>query len=263
MEAEDAFSSDEAVEGLFATLEERAYNQERESDESVQHSMRIRTWQKNALSYVSRKSGSNVTEVAYAAYQEGITTLRETIDDDDVDALERMADLSFEIVGHKGDVRNEMDRAFGMIISEGIEDPNEEHGTVEYQTTFYFKDSAISMVKNDYEENAGFNPWIHRSIISIGFLASESLPDKAIDISEEVRENIREAYEDAIVDVEQMLRDFIVDNTFYWGREGMYESRLELIEEACGNMTTDAVDEVQDSVDYLRENAELIEDTEE
>jgi len=258
----DIFSSDEAVERFYESLEHRAFEQERETDECIQHDARIRTWQKQALSYVSRKSGSNMTEVGYAAYQEGITTINAMMEDNEVKELEKLSDLAFEIVGHKGGMREDVASSYNTILSDGIGDPNQEQGTLDERTTFYFKDSAYSMVKHDYESTAGFEPWVHRAVVTIGLLESDTLPHRPMQLSNDVKANFKEAYKKSRADVEEMLRDFVVDNLFYWEENGVYQGRLEMIKEAIEVMKTESKSDVQRAVDILDSNAEIIEDGE-
>lgn len=256
MSTEQVFSTDEAVERFYDSLEHRAFEQDRDSDECIQHSTRIRSWQKEVIDHVSRKSGSNMTEVGFAAYQEGITTVNSMMVDDEVEELEELSELAFNIVGHKGGKKGSVGDSYSTIISDGIEDPNQTHGKLEHNTTFYFKDSAYSMVKHDYENTAGFGTWVHRAIMTIGFLESESLPHEPIQLSNEVKKNFKEAYKSARADVEEMLRDFILNNMFYWEKNGIYQERLDMMYDAIDVMKTEFKDEVERVVSIVDDNAE-------
>lgn len=256
MDREPTFSSDSAFEGK---LEKRAFDQERVDEDEESHRMRIREWHKQFLEFVGSRSATNMTEVAYASYIQGRKILTEDLEDDEVENLEALADIGYRLSNFDGNEKYNDEETITLNATIEIDDPNESHGPLEHVETFKFRSSIVSDIKQSYEGRGGFGPWIHRALMTMGFITSENIEGKAEKRTIETTENVYEAYTQAVKNREENIREFVALNWHTWIEEGIYKGRLELIEDAVDIMETEERDEVETYLEIIKERAEVIE----
>jgi hypothetical protein len=142
MQDRNQFATDDAYQGGYSSLEERAYEEEIDNDEAVRTSIRLRDWQKVAVDRVKDYSGTNQVEVIFSAYMEGLSCVREVVERERIKELGKLRRKTSHLAAdfnHHGLEENDM---FEELVGDSIRDPMKMHGTVGDPLSAYFKFSA-------------------------------------------------------------------------------------------------------------------------
>jgi hypothetical protein len=254
------FDTDDAFEGGYGSLEERAYEEEIDSDEAVRTTIRLRGWQQAAIDRVKDYSGTNQVEVIYSAYMEGLSCVRDVVERERIKELGKLRRKTSHLASdfaHHGIDENEM---FSRLNGDDIPDPMKDNGTVGSPLSAYFKFSAKSEVKDTFEVDANFGPWIHRSLIALGLETSDNIGTIMMNRIAENKEAISGMYEKSRLKQEQLVKYIITENYSFWTLEGIKRGQMELIRNILPLMTTKHRHSCEQLVEGLEECAEVIEE---
>lgn len=253
------FATDDAFQGGYSSLEERAYEEEIDSDEAVRTSIRLRDWQEVAIDRVKDYSGTNQVEVIYSAYMEGLSNVREVVERERIKELGKLRRKASHLAtdfSHHGADENEM---FKQLSGDNIPDPMRDNGNVGEPISAYFKFSAKSEVKDTFEVDANFGPWIHRSLISLGLETSDNIGAIMQNRIDDNKKGISGMYEKSRIKQEELVKYIISENYSFWTIEGIKKGQMELIKEIVPLMTTKHRHSCEKLVEGLEDVAEVIE----
>lgn len=254
------FASDDAFSDGYENLEQRAYQEEIDTDEAVNTSIRLRDWQEVAVDRVKDYSGTNQVEVLYSAYMEGLSLVRDVVERQRIKELGEIRRKTSHLAtdfDHYGVNENDL---FNRLVGDDIPDPMRMHGNVGEPMNVYFKFSARSEVKDTFEVDANFGPWIHRSLIALGLESSDNIGGIMQNRIGETKQGISGMYDRSRIKQEELLKYIVTENFSFWTEHGIKKGQLELIDEVVPLMTTKHMGPCSTLVDSIKDNAEVIEE---
>jgi len=252
------FSSEDSVDDGFTSLEERVFNQEIDNDKCEYKAIRLRSWQTQALRLIKNDTGCNESDVTHALYIEGSEVLRDQVGYDAVKDHISLADNIRTFLSKSNNFGTDPTSYSDDMVSLQSGDPFRGMGKCITNTTAKLPDSYYSEIKDTYEVEAAFGPWIHRSVITMGFQSSVLLEGAIIEKSEDVSDMVLAEFRDTRNDLESIIVDAVVENKNYWLEEGLYKHQLDAMEEFISLMHTGREDMMRMLVDNLSEEAEIL-----
>ena len=252
------FSTEDSVDGGFASLEERVFNQEIDNDSCEYKAIRLRSWQQQALRQVKNDTGANETDVLHALYIEGSKILRDKVGYDRVKEHIELADMVRKFFGCSNNFFFEKNKYRDRMVTLTVSDPLRGMGVCVENTTAKLPDSVYSEVKDTYEVEAAFGPWIHRTVLSLGFQTSVVVDRADIQRSEDIGDVVLSEFRDARNSVESIIVDTLAENMDYWIEEGIYRQQLEVMKEFEDLMNTNRATMVDTMVSQIEEGAEVM-----
>jgi hypothetical protein len=253
------FDTDNAFDGEYKNLERRCFKESVDYEESTTSSIRLRDWQVLAINTVKNKSGSNQTQVLYSAYLEGLSVVRSVIDRERIKDLGEINELLVKLSTDYTNYQTEQDELYSNALGDEITDPLRHHGKCGDTFTFVCKDSAKSEIKDTFEADSKFGPWIHRSIISLGLDSSDTIGRTLVDNVYEVKRAVSGMYDKSRSQTEGSLKNIITNNYQYWLDNGMLREQLDDFRKSVGLMETHHKSVCEITLDEVEENAEVIE----
>lgn len=254
------FSTDYAYDGTYSTLEERCFNESIDYDTATRKSIRFRQWQEMAIDKVKNKSGTNRSQVVYSAYLMGLKQIRDVVEISRVHELAQIRELMRDIAGTYRHDNYEDEERFDMALSGEIKDPLKHHGKVQEPVSCILKDSAVSEVKDTFEIDAKFNPWIHRSMVSLGLLKSGTCGPTLMQKAKEASRAVDGKYDQSRQIEESKVKEYLSHNVSYWLINGIKQGQYEMLQDAVDMMTTGMEPYCRQMMGSIEEGCEIIED---
>jgi len=243
----------------FDSVELRAYNRELEEDETLFHTVRIRGWQKVALSTIKNKSGTNLSESAGASYMEGLQTIRDTLVDNDIDELIMFMEKASEAIMADDHDEGTLNESLSYILIDDIQDPFREHGRIEEPVNVKLRDSAYSEVCDTFDQDLNTGGWIHRAMVAIGIQQSSSCHKRLKKKASEVEEGTAEVIAQSRREIESGFQDYVISNMPFWRENGIRKEKADALLDAAESMNTHMGASVVSAIEELQEQGEVIE----
>ena len=252
------FSSDDSVGNGFTSLEERVFNQEIDNDECEYKAIRLRSWQQQALRQVKNDTGSNETDVSHALYTEGSIILRDHVGYERVKEHISLADTMRRFYGISNNFGKDVNKYRNEMVGLEANDPLRGMGRCVHKTTAKLPDSVFSEVKDTYEVEAAFGPWIHRAVLAMGFKKSTVLDGADTERAADTADVVLTEFKDSRDTLESLVVDTIVENMGFWTSEGIYEEQLEVMRELPDLMNTQRSGMVEGMLSQIEHDAEVL-----
>jgi len=253
------FDTDDAFTEGYDNLEQRCFEEDVDYDEATSTGIRLRDWQVLAINTVKNRSGSNQTQVLYSAYLEGLSVVRDVVERDRIKDLGEVNDMLVEVSTNYQNYSNEEDELYSNALRSDIGDPFRHHGNCDERFTFVCRNSAKSEVKDTFEADAKFEPWIHRSIISLGLDSSDSIGSTLKDKVQEVKRGVSGMYEKSRLRAEESLKYIITENHSFWKDNGIKQGQLQDLKDCVEMMETKHQEPCRFILRDVEQNAEIIE----
>jgi hypothetical protein len=254
------FSTEGAFDGTYSTLEERCFNEDVDYDEVTHTSVRFREWHDVAFDNVKEKSGTNRTRVIHSAYMMGLKHVRNVVEISRIHDLAEIRNTMRDVVSNYNHDDYEPDERFGMVLDGDIDDPLTHHGNVTDPTNCYLSHSAYSEVKETFEIDAKFGPWIHRTMVSMGILKSGTCGTGIMRHAKECARAVDGAYEKARRIEEEKVLEYLRHNVAHWATNGIYRGQYEKVANCVELMQTDMSSDCSALLDMIDNNAEVLDD---
>jgi len=253
------FDTGNAFDGTYKNLERRCFQESIDYEDSTSTSMRLRQWQVLAIDTVKDNSGTNQTQVLYSAYLEGLSVMRDVIDRGRIKELGEVNSILRKISTEYTNYSTEQQQLFSNAVGDKIGDPFVHHGAVSDPYHFVCKDSAKSEVKDTFEADAMFDPWIHRSVISLGLESSDTIGSTLQDKVQEVKRGLSGMYDKSRLRSEESLKYIVSSNYQYWLDNGIVKEQLDDLRKSISLMETEHKSVCDFILSDIEENAEAIE----
>lgn len=252
------FDTDDAFTEGYENLEQRCFQEDVDYEESTSTGIRLRDWQVLAINTVKNRSGSNQTQVLYSAYLEGLSVMRDVIERERIKDLGEVNDMLVEVSTDYENYCNSEEEMYSNALRDDIGDPFKHHGPCNENFTFVCRNSAKSEVKDTFEADAKFEPWIHRAIISLGLDSSDSIGQTLSNKVEEVKKGVSAMYEKSRLRAEESLKYIVTENHTYWKENGILQGQLEALKTCVGMMETRHKEPCRYILKDVEDNAEII-----
>lgn len=219
----DTLSSDEATEQgeqEYKSLEEYIFETQRDMDNEMGKSLRLRSWQELQLRYIKNRINTNAVEVMVRSYSMGLRELRSEYGeepDELSDILSKMVEVIHKDPRNRGAIDDISDDI--MNYSSDISEPS--GGQLSEPKRYRFRESEVSEVENTYIDDAFFGGWIHRYVATLGFLNSEFLQNDPEQRLSSFMASLSESFEQTRDEIESMAVDFLGVSITYWTTNGL------------------------------------------
>lgn len=259
MEGPNLFSSDDATEQGYDSLEDRVFKQQIDNDKVEYKPIWLRGWQTQALRFIKSETGSNETDVTYALYIEGSIAVRDEVGHGRVKDLVSLSDSIRLFFGSSKHFGGDKNRYRHDIVDNEASDPLRGMGEIVEQTTAKLPDSVYSEVKDTYEVEGMFGPWIHRAIIAMGFRESKVLGESDISDSKDVAKIVCSEFKSSRDTIESNILDVLLSEVKFWLDEGIYRKQISHLEDISSLMNTRRGEVFQRELEIIKDEAEVLE----
>lgn len=246
--SEDAYESGNTK---FRTLEEYMMRTDREGEDEVRSTYRMPVWQNEALKTLEDRMGTRISFVCNRAYNYGLTILRSNLRG----FVKETAALRNQFVDVAGNMRRGNDRfgeALGRLDDISIDIRHRfDYDTISSGVSAPLKASVYSEVRSEYVRQAFLGDWVHKYIIAIAMIESETIPTYITQKAKRVLDVLLDEAKKCRVEVEEVIYDFVNASMVSWMQEGIYERSYEGFVEIVGEMKTDRAEEVMGMLDML------------
>lgn len=253
------FSTEDAIDEGYENLEKRCYAEDIDHDNALSKTIVFRTWEKQGMSWVKSKSASNLTQVGYSAYFEGVSIIGDIIGREEIKSFEDLIEARLSMMGNYHHTEMDLYELSDMMEIETVSDPMKGTQACTEHIRVKFKDSAYSQIEDTYATDAEFGPWIHRAIVVIGLLNSDTIPDKFRSEAENVRDEFVNAYGEARSRYEEVFYQYIGKNYQFWVENGIHSDAYHMLVDAVNSMKGDMREPCECLMEGIKEDAERLE----
>lgn len=242
----------------FDTLEGMIKYTARDKDNEVPHTVRLEGWQLNEMDRIKSSLNTNRIEVCARAYVMGTDIMRENVGSD-VEDITSMTTIFRRV---SMNTRHQTDDIFSIIdelIDYNVDLKYERTGSLKDPINVRVPESYFSEVSNTYIIDAGFGKWTHRAVMAIGLSKSGGITAIPLDKSKEYIEGIKGGVEDTRVEIENIIRRYVVQNSMFWSRNGIELETYNGLEDIFEHMETSNKEDIKHFLNM--DNIEIIEST--
>lgn len=236
----------------YDTLEQHIYDVDTEKDDESYRSIRVEDWQLNIFNHITDDVNTSISKTGMVAYCRGLCKIRNEFMEDavDINKMRTNTYLFLEDMVGKDVYRSELDNA---LTSLNYGDRLRERRNINESISIRVRDSESSEMSRYYKNYCGIGGFINRSAIILGLADSESAGKRTVKREEEEIEMINDIIEDARLEIESAFMRFTDMNLSYWMNNGIDEEYIEKMEEVIDSMDTKYRNDVQSTVDVLKE----------